>query len=151
MRYGVPRRLTRSRISPRAGASIRRWRERTGGNLRLRRSLSTLLHGACQHSSSLRALPAKIVARGRGQRATRGDRNRAAVRCVAGGREDVVSSIRWWAPSDGLFKEFSAPALRPSNGGRSDAPIAKQLCAVASIPFTGIAAAVRACSDARPG
>lgn len=39
--------------------------------------------------------------------------------------------------SDGLFKELSAPALPPSNGG-SDAPIANQLCAVASIPLPGL-------------
>lgn len=34
-------------------------------------------------------------------------------------------------------KNFSAPALPPSNGG-SDAPIANQLCAVASIPLPGL-------------
>lgn len=56
---------------------------------------------------------------------------------MAGGRrEDVVPYV---GASDGLFKEFSAPALRPfERGGRSDAPIANQLCAVASIPLPGL-------------
>lgn len=89
-----------------------------------------MLQHACQHSSSLRALPAIIAG------AEASARRERASRCVAGGREDVVPYV---GASDGLFKEFSAPALRPSsNGGRSDAPIANQLCAVAPIPLPGL-------------
>lgn len=79
-----------------------------------------------------RAIPAR---RGRGQRATRAAREAAA--------ERVCEVCGWLAGertvvSDGLFKELSAPALPPSNGGGSDAPIANQLCAVASIPLPGL-------------
>lgn len=56
-------------------------------------------------------------------------------------RPNVCEVCGWRARgpmvSDGLFKELSAPALPPSNGG-SDAPIANQLCAVASIPLPGL-------------
>lgn len=81
-------------------------------------------------SSSLRALPAIIAG-------AEASARRANVRrgVWLAGREDVVPYV---GASDGLFKEFSAPALRPSNGGRSDAPIANQLCAVAPIPLPGL-------------